>query len=234
VTARPTLDTLSPDSRETIMATTSSSRSAVLAGYLAAYGCVVEAGFEKDIQWAKGLASVEPDDRYVMCEGAWVIVNSGFRYNVARKLWPELTRVFWDFDPHCIGPEDMKRGLKVLRHERKIHAIIDLAALIHKDGVASILEDAKDPPKLTRLPYIGPITCWHLAKVLGVDAVKPDVHLQRAATAAGYPSPLALCEEIRTASGDRLTVIDSVLWRYGQQQQERRWLPWDQLFKEAT
>ena len=129
----------------------------------------------------------------------------------------------------CIGPELLPRALKVLRHEGKMRAIIELARVITEDGIEAILADAKDPPKLTRLPYIGKVTCWHFAKVLGVDAVKPDVHLQRAAAAAGFPSALALCEAIRDASGDRLTVVDSVLWRYGQQRQERGWPEWEAL-----
>jgi hypothetical protein len=205
------------------------SRESVFSGYMEAYGRVVEAGFEKDIQWAQDLAKVEPDARYVMCEGAWVIVNSGFRYNVARKLWPRLQVAFCDFDHMCIGPELLPRALKVLRHERKMGAIVELARIIRDEGIDTILADAKDPPKLTRLPYIGKVTCWHFAKVLGVDVVKPDVHLQRAAAAAGFPSPLALCEAIRDASGDRLTVVDSVLWRYGQQRQERGWPAWEAL-----
>ena len=209
------------------------SRESVFTGYLEAYGRVVKAGFAKDIQWAQDLAKVEPDERYVMCEGAWVIVNSGFRYNVARKLWPRLQVVFSDFDHMCIGPELLPRALKVLRHERKMGAIVELARILRDEGVNTILAEAKDPPKLTRLPYIGKVTCWHFAKVLGVDVVKPDVHLQRAAAAAGFPSPLALCEVIRDASGDRLTVVDSVLWRYGQQRQERGWPAWEALLNGA-
>jgi hypothetical protein len=83
---------------------------------------------------------------------------------------------------------------------------------------------------LTRLPYIGKITCYHLAKLLGADVVKPDVHLTRAAHAAGKASALALCETVRDEIGERLTVIDSVFWRYGEQQIARGWPSWELLF----
>ena len=45
--------------------------------------------------------------------------------------------------------------------------------------------------------------------------------------------PLALCREIQEHSGDALTVIDSVLWRYGEQQKARGWPAWDELFSDA-
>ena len=122
---------------------------------------------------------------------------------------------------------------QVLRHEGKIGAMVQLAEIVRKEGIDTILADAKDPPRLTRLPWIGKITCWHLAKVLGADVVKPDVHLKRAAAAAGFPTALALCEIIRDVSGDRLTVVDSVLWRYGQQQKAQGWPDWETLLTKA-
>jgi hypothetical protein len=63
-----------------------------------------------------------------------------------------------------------------------------------------------------------------------VDVIKPDVHLTRAAKAAGFETALGLCENIRELSGDRLTVIDSVLWRYGEQRETQSWPTWEQLW----
>src|SRR5204862_28581 len=49
---------------------------------------------------------------------------------------------------------------------------------------------AHGPTWLTRCPYIGPVTCWHLAKNVGMDVVKPDRHLVRMAQASGARDPI--------------------------------------------
>lgn len=206
----------------------------LLASYQKARFAVVAAGYQSDIEWSESLANVETTPTYVLREGAWVIVNSGFRYAVARKLWPRMFDAFAGFEPDVVMERPRvrrARALRVLRHEKKIDAILRLASIVASGGTDAILLDAKDPPKLTRLPYIGKITCWHYAKVLGIDCVKPDVHLSRAAKAAGFDTPFALCESIRRESGHRLTVIDSVLWRYGEQQRARGWKDWEALFR---
>jgi hypothetical protein len=200
-------------------------------GYLRAKERLINAGFDDEITWAEGLADVEPSDPYVLRETAWVIVNSGFRYAVARKLWPPLSVAFRDWNPWAINETCRSKALAVLNHQGKIGAILTIAGLVRDGGARAIVEDAKDPPKLCRLPWIGKITCWHLAKVLGVDCVKPDVHLQRAAAASGHDSPIALCTDIKMATGERLTVIDSVLWRYGEQRAAHGWPDWAELWR---
>jgi hypothetical protein len=204
--------------------------------YELACSLVVSAGFACDIDWANALKNVVPDKRYVMRETAWVIVNSGFRYAVARKLWPGLCDATGNFDPSLMvfdAPKCRRQCLRVLNYPKKIDAILEVARILLSEGHESIVLDANDPPKLCRLPFIGPTTCWHLAKVLGADSVKPDVHLKRAAAAAGFDNPLELCRSLQR-SGDvyreRLTVIDSVLWRYGEQLQSQGWPDWDLLF----
>jgi hypothetical protein len=206
------------------------------AGYSAARDLVVVAGYGPEIDWAEGLQFVRPDAVYVMREAAHVIMCSGFRVAVVHRLWPALTNAFEHWKPRRINrkaSECRVAALKVFRGTRKIDAIIDLAGILTAEGYESIVSDAAQPQKLRRLPYIGPITCYHLAKNLGADVVKPDVHLQRAAAAAGFGSPLELCQAIQRANPtlrERLTVIDSVLWRYGEQQQTRGWPSWSQLF----
>lgn len=205
----------------------------IIPGYLAAKERVVAAGFANDVRWAEDLARVRPDAAYVMREGAWVILNSGFRFAVARKLWPRLTEAFRGWSPALVSEACLPAARQVLRHEGKLGAMVALAAALLSEGHERIVAEATDPPTLCRLPWIGPITCWHLAKVLGADIVKPDVHLRRAAAAAGFATPKALCEAIRDRTGDRLTVVDSVLWRYGEQQQAQRWEGWKELWHGA-
>ena len=78
-------------------------QSELMRAYLDAYRFVTDAGYGSDIDWAEGLANVKPTPQYVLSEGAWVIVNSGFRYAVARKLWPEMSKAFYDFRPEMVN-----------------------------------------------------------------------------------------------------------------------------------
>ncbi len=205
----------------------------LLGSYLEAKFKVIEAGYEEDIAWAEGLERVEPDAEYVVREAAWVIVNSGFRFQVARKLWPRISQAFCNWELARIDESCVIEALGVLNHVGKMNAIWTIAKLVREEGIEQILADAREPKKLKRLPFIGPTTCWHLAKVLGADVIKPDVHLTRAAKAAGFDKAIGLCEAIRELTGspsERLTVIDSVLWRYGEQQVSQGWSDWGQLW----
>ena len=67
------------------------------------------------------------------------------------------------------------------------------------------------------LPWIGPITKYHLARNLGIDVAKPDRHLVRLAKRFGYNESTGvqqMCEELAERTRDRIGVVDVVLWRY--------------------
>ena len=74
---------------------------------------------------------------------------------------------------------------------------------------------------LDTLPMIGPVTRYHLARNIGIDCVKPDRHLIRLASEAGYEMKdpqkgvEAMCRDIQKDIGDaeKLGTIDVVLWR---------------------
>jgi len=96
---------------------------ALLEGYLDAKIRVCDAGYSGDIDWADGLAYVKPDAEYVLREGAWVILNSGFRYAVARKLWPSISEAFNGWDPGSVDDGCVDRALPVLNHRGKLSAM---------------------------------------------------------------------------------------------------------------
>jgi hypothetical protein len=65
---------------------------------------------------------------------------------------------------------------------------------------------------LADLPWIGPVTKHHLAKNLGIDTAKPDVHMERLARRE-RTTTLKLCRRLARQTGYRVATIDSVLWR---------------------
>lgn len=212
--------------------------SEILAGYVTAVERITDAGFGHEIDWAESLSSVKPTPELFCREAAWVILNSGFRASVARKVWPCYSAAFFDFrSAEKIARASIAvraRASACFKNGAKTQAIIDNARIVSKpeEWERTVYRLATEgPPSLQRFHFIGPVTCWHLAKLLGIDCVKPDLHLVRAAKAAEHGTPLRLCRGIQRETGERLTVIDSVLWRYGEQMKARGWPEWEELWK---
>lgn len=65
---------------------------------------------------------------------------------------------------------------------------------------------------LRTLPWIGPVTSWHLEKNLGGDHAKPDVHMERLAR-GDRTTTQKLCAGLARQTGYRVATIDTVLWR---------------------
>lgn len=67
---------------------------------------------------------------------------------------------------------------------------------------------------LQTLPWIGKITKYHLARNLGMDVAKPDVHLVRLKERFRFEDVLTMCTYISQRTDDRIGTVDVVLWRY--------------------
>jgi hypothetical protein len=157
-------------------------------------------GYGDDREWAESVRMPDTPEEFA-CEYTWVVLNSGMKNTVARRImdrvWPTL----------LAG----RSAGTVFGHAAKA-AAIDQAwskrAELHRQAKA-----ADDLVAFCRsLPWIGPVTCWHLAKNLGADVAKPDRWLLRLADSEGT-TPEALCRRIADATGDRIATVDVVLWR---------------------
>ncbi len=128
----------------------------------------------------------------------FVVISSGMRNQVAEKIFNKFL---------------IARNLNDIGHEGKRKAI---ATAMEKYGDwFSELQESED--KLTfldTLPFIGKITKYHLARNLGIDVAKPDRHLVRLAKRFGYDDVQKMCKEISDKTGERIAVIDEILWRY--------------------
>lgn len=157
-----------------------------------------------------------------LTEYAWVVLASGMRERVIREKFPAFKAAFGGL----ISARDIvenslsysERAAKVFGHKRKIEAIVNAAGLIllWPEGFRSFKDNihSRGISALYSLPYIGPITSYHLAKNIGFPVAKPDRHLVRIASIYGYKSVQALCEDIAEMSGDPVPVVDIVLWRF--------------------
>lgn len=168
--------------------------------YLTIKAKLVDIGYANEIDWAESLKPCTSASNF-MIETIWVILNSGMKNQVARKI---MDRVFNAID---LG----NKVSSVFGHKGKASAIEYI--LSNYDRLFKEYQEAKDKlAYLETLPWIGKITKYHLARNLGFDVCKPDRHLERLAK-QNNTTPHELCKELANITGDRIGVVDVVLWR---------------------
>jgi hypothetical protein len=159
---------------------------------------LVTLGYSDEIEWAQTVQPVINADIFWR-EFAWVVLNSGMKNQVAAGIWQRVRPTV----------ENGGSAAEVFGHQGKAAAI---NAVYERRGerLAEYLAAADKLAYLRSLPWIGHITCYHLAKNFGHDVAKPDRHLVRIAGAEGVD---ALCQRLACASGDRVATVDVVIWR---------------------
>jgi len=160
-----------------------------------------EAGFgEADVEWSENRGPPTDPEHFAL-ETAFVICNSGMQNRIAAAIFKRVR------DALLTGGS----AGDVFGHEGKAGAI----DAIWRDRVrlTRAYEQAVDKVGFCRsLPWIGGITCYHLAKNFGAPVAKPDVHLQRLAARHGTDAQ-TLCETIGDRVGMSPATVDVVLWR---------------------
>jgi len=164
---------------------------------------IIQRGFIADIKWAR---SLKPCDSYISFfnEYAFVICNSGMKWQIARKIYDNIIEAIETNQPIS----------SVFKHKGKVAAIemgyANKRCWFQRYLKAKTVSDKLD--YLQSLPWIGPITKYHLAKNLGLDSVKPDRHLVRVAEKYDT-TPLKMCQKLAKQTGLTLSEIDTVIWR---------------------
>lgn len=162
---------------------------------------VSAAGYADEIQWAQAVLPPETSDDFAV-EVVWVILCSGMKEQVARIIQTRVWAAINSGQPvqgNVLGKSGKARAIDTIWRTR---------ARLFRD-----FREAANKVEFCRsLPWIGDITKWHLAKNLGVDCAKPDVHLVRVATHY-QTTPAALCAGLSAATGDRVATVDIVIWR---------------------
>lgn len=161
---------------------------------------IEDMGYSYEIKWQRDLKPCDNSLDFA-CEAIWVVLNSGMREQVARKIWHRI-RDCWE-----------KGGSTsdVFNHSGKV-AAIDFIWANSKELFDKYREADEKIEFLKTIPFIGNITCYHLAKNLGHDCVKPDRHLIRVAGAHGK-TPDEFCQIISEETGEKKCVVDIVIWR---------------------
>ena len=188
--------------------------------YMTAKEMVIQSGFAHEIDWQHNLSFDAVTESNFLREAAWVILSAGMRESVIRSKFTAISAAFcnWVAAEQILAQKYHCRNdaLMVFGNARKIDSILDIAAEVTEKRFAAVrrLLEKDGIGYIRQLPFMGPATSYHLAKNLGLQVVKPDRHLVRVARKTGYRSPDALCREIALVVGDKIAVIDLVIWRY--------------------
>ena len=155
---------------------------------------------DADIEWAENCGPPACAEDFAR-ETIFVICNSGMKNTVARGIFDRVRA--------ALARGDSART--VFNHPGKARAIDDIWAR-REEYFAGFLAAADPLEYCASIPWVGPITKYHLAKNFGAQVAKPDVHLQRLA-ALEDTTPQALCERLAQESGFKVATVDVLLWR---------------------
>lgn len=188
--------------------------------YMDAKLFVVAAGYSSEIDWQEQQKIANINESDFLREGAWVILSSGMRETIVRRRFKNISEAFfeWESAEKIVRQEKrcIKDAFQYFRHLPKLKAIVNIAIHLFENGFDRVIESIKQGglDYIMRFPYMGPATSCHFAKNLGLPLAKPDRHLLRITQKMGYSSPQELCSTIAEQTGDKISVVDIVLWRF--------------------
>lgn len=192
----------------------------ILELFQTAKNTVIKSGYGWEIEWQRELkfdSFSEPD---FIRETAWVILCSGFKESTVRKYFDYISLCFCDWESAEEILENHQSCVltasSVFKNKKKLDAIIKVTESIREEGFLEFKKVIQESPiqKLQELPFIGPITSWHLAKNLGLNVAKKDRHLARMAFNWGYLDAHEFCSDISELTGEPDSVVDVILWRF--------------------
>lgn len=157
-------------------------------------------GFVDDVLWPETVTFPRDADAFALVL-VYVICHSGMRFAIADRIFARVRESLLTELPLA----------GAFGHKGKVAAI----SRIWSEREALFVSYQEAPDKLgflAALPWIGDVTKFHAAKMLGHDCVKPDLHLTRL-SAALNSTPDSLCERLARETGYRIATIDSILWR---------------------
>lgn len=131
----------------------------------------------------------------------WVVLNAGMRYQVAVQIYHRILYNLYQKEPITQSFNNKKKIEGILYVQKNLTKIFD-----------EYLASNNKIDYLEKLPFIGPITKYHLARNLGQDICKPDRHLIRISKKYNQ-NPFDLCKNLSCLSGDPIGVVDIVVWR---------------------
>lgn len=188
--------------------------------YLIAKRNVINQGFEYEIDWQISTKQILLTEEIFLREAAWVILSAGMSERAIRSVFPQFSRAFFNWKSADEITDSVancrEKAIMTFKNSKKIEAIIEIVFHVTANGFEYVRQSIEDEGinYISKFPFMGPATSFHLAKNLGLSVAKPDRHLLRIANAFGYTDVQCFCADIAEYVGDDIAEIDLILWRY--------------------
>ncbi|KKN15941.1 hypothetical protein LCGC14_0981040, partial [marine sediment metagenome] len=185
----------------------------------------VRENFPEDLEWSDEILHTDLKDitkEWFYAEYIHVVYCSGFSVRTVRMKQDAIREAYYDYDPVKVAanPEEARRkAMKktAIRNKQKIMSIIKAAGIINDLEWPEFLYKAKNNFDLFKtLPYIADKLKYHLARNVGFNVIKPDVHIERLANHYGL-DPFEMCDMLSEKTGLPRHTVDSIIWRAAQQ-----------------
>jgi len=212
-----------------------------------------------DLAWSAGCLGIDHHkltSRQLYAEMSFSILASGFRVETVNKKWQIFSEIFhnWNLDElfeksnlvGCmtggVALKDLRileGALHIFNNKRKVNAILwngTRLFLIESEGRwpqvrAGIYEDVDT---LKQFIYIGDILKYHIARNIGIDTIKPDLHIKRIAEHYDL-DPFEMAKDLSKHFKIPEHTVDTILWRYGERGLiEEFWMPKSDDFTHTT
>jgi len=179
----------------------------IITYFLNAEDNVIRNGYNHELTYFKNLRFENQTVDTFLLEYVYVVCNSGVSAKCAKTICDRVMGAIRSGRPDWAE--------EIPRVPWKRVAITE--AVKHQNLWFQMVRESSDKIETIRsFPSLGGEALgYHLARNLGIDCVKPDRHLKALAKRFGFATPLAMCLEIQKVfPGERLGVIDYILWRY--------------------
>lgn len=173
---------------------------------------VIEHGYEREARHVEQLDFNKTTAEEFYLQYCYVIFNTGMKNQIAECMFEDFYKAFGRIN--C-GISSIDKAVSMINHPGKRKAI-NRAYYWYESWFEKLkeLETIEDQLEfLETLDFIGPTTRFHLARNIGLDVAKPDRHMLRIAEAFDFVEVREMCEFISDKTGDRVGVVDVILWR---------------------
>ncbi|ESU36250.1 Hypothetical protein DHA2_14544 [Giardia duodenalis] len=171
-----------------------------------------------DVERLRTKTNLTEDPEVFFEEYVYTVLASGFRARVASEYTKKILSCLNFSTGVVITPLE-----EVFRNQRKCAAIketfMQFSGPAGAEKYRLVSRTWKEPQDLTKLPMIGPTTCWQLARNIGLfSAAKPDVHMKRLFQRLFHNSDsgfiLKTFQQLASTLHEPAGIVDFVVWIY--------------------
>lgn len=179
----------------------------------------VETFYSDEIKRISSVKFDEVTPELFFRECIWVVHATGFSAKAVGSFFPRLTEAYGTWEQ--ASTRDFERTWNkvklVCNNQPKAKGVCWIAKIIDSGIKTHGWKELKNkefntPELLQKLPFIGSVTCYHLARNIGLlDSIKPDLHLVRMAKYWGYDNCIEMCKDLKPENME-LGIVDYILW----------------------